>query len=81
MLGKYSSVYNFLKSLIPSWHNHFRLSCLLVDFKVNQRYKKAGYASIMLDDYLVMISLGVDQHNTENSLVYVQLIYKYSKLA
>ena len=63
MLGKYSSVYNFLKSLIPSWHNHFRLSCLLVDFKVNQRYKKAGYASIMLEDYMVMTSLGVDQHN------------------
>ena len=63
MLGKYSSVYNFLKLLIPSWHSQFRLSCLLGDFKVNQTYKKAGYAAIMLDDYLVMTSLGVDRHN------------------
>ena len=63
MLGKYSPVYHFLKSLIPSWHNHFILSCLFVDFKVNQTYKKAGYSSIMLDGYLVMTSLGVDQHN------------------
>ena len=44
-------------------YHPLRLSCLPADFKVNQTYKKAGYASIMLDDYLVMTSLGVDRHN------------------